>query len=137
MSDRSAGSAGQRMGASGSSFSSKRRNAAAAAALAAQHMITPPNPALDAQVADLLLRPDGPRLPLQLGLPDTGFRLPRELLLNRPPKFEWLKRNTFVSRERPKRLAKHDVHVCNCRYVVTVHLCCSCQHRFCHLHLLN
>lgn len=121
VSDRSAGSAGQqqqqRAGASGSSFSSKRRNAAAAAALAAQHVITPPNPALDAQVANLLLRPEGPRLPLQQGLPDTGFRLPREMLLNRPPKFEWLKRNSFVSRERPKRLAKHDVHVCNCRYV--------------------
>jgi hypothetical protein len=110
MSDRSAGSAGQRIG--GSSFSSKRRNAAA---LAAAHTITPPNPALDAIVAELLLRPDGPRLPLQQGLPDSGFRLPRELLMNRPPKFEWLKRNTFVSRERPKRLAKHDVHVCNCR----------------------
>jgi hypothetical protein len=118
MSDRSAGSAGQRMAGSGSSFSSKRRNAAAAAALAAAHTITPPNPALDAVVAELLLRPDGPRLPLQQGLPDTGFRLPRELLMNRPPKFEWLKRNMFVSRERPKRLAKHDVHVCNCRWVL-------------------
>jgi hypothetical protein len=116
VSDRSAGSAGLRVGASGSSFSSKRRNAAAAAAaLAASHVLTPPSPALDAAVAELLLRPDGPRLPLQQGLPDTGFTLPRELLLNRAPKFEWLKRNTFVSRERPKRLAKQDVHVCNCR----------------------
>jgi hypothetical protein len=115
-SDRSAGSAGLRVGANGNSFSSKRRNAAAAAAaLAASHVLTPPSPALDAYVAELLLRPDGPRLPLQQGLPDTGFTLPRELLLNRAPKFEWLKRNTFVSRERPKRLAKQDVHVCNCR----------------------
>jgi histone-lysine N-methyltransferase SETD2 len=115
VSERSAGSAGQRAGASGSSFSSKRRNAAAAAAMAAAHVITPSNPQLDQQVLDLLLNPAGPRLPMQQGLPDTGFTLPRELLLNRPPKFEMLRRNVFVSRERPKRLAKNEVQVCNCR----------------------
>ncbi|WIA08181.1 hypothetical protein OEZ85_007634 [Tetradesmus obliquus] len=32
-----------------------------------------------------------------------------------PPKFEYLKRNLFVSRERPKRMPKDDVSVCNCR----------------------
>jgi hypothetical protein len=111
--------------APGGSGGSRRRNAAgagmvgaaaaAAAQLAASHVITAPHPALDAAVAALLLRGPGPVLPAQAGAPDTGFVLPRQLLLNRPPKFELLKRNTFVSRERPKRLAKHDVHVCVCR----------------------
>lgn len=31
------------------------------------------------------------------------------------PRFEMLKRNVYVSRERPKRLAKDDVAVCSCR----------------------
>jgi len=126
VSDRSAGSAGPRAGASGS-ISSKRRNAAAAAALAAAHVITPPNPPLDAEVANLLLQPSGPVLPMRTGLADTGFRLPRELLMNRPPKFEWLKRNIFVSRERPKRLAKNEVHVCNCRCVIIAFAQHACQ----------
>eukprot|EP00879_Flechtneria_rotunda_P017339 GHRR01018163.1.p1 GENE.GHRR01018163.1~~GHRR01018163.1.p1 ORF type:complete len:1141 (+),score=450.05 GHRR01018163.1:168-3590(+) len=96
------------------SATSVAATAAAAAAAAAAHMLTPPNPQLDALNAHLLQL--GPVLPeQQLGQLDSGFTLPREVLLNRPPKFEWLKRNLFVSKERPKRLPKDEVSVCNCR----------------------
>uniref|UniRef100_A0A383VK44 Histone-lysine N-methyltransferase n=1 Tax=Tetradesmus obliquus TaxID=3088 RepID=A0A383VK44_TETOB len=89
--------------------------AAAAAAAAAAHVLTPPNPRLDHLVAALLLENE-PQLPMvSHGEADLGFQLPREMLLNRPPKFEYLKRNLFVSRERPKRMPKDDVSVCNCR----------------------
>jgi hypothetical protein len=77
--------------------------------------MTPPSAELDPLVARLLLESE-PLLPAT-DAADAGFVVPREILLNRAPRFEWLKRNVFVSRERPKRMAKDDQQVCNCRCV--------------------
>eukprot|EP00878_Enallax_costatus_P012229 GHUV01012772.1.p1 GENE.GHUV01012772.1~~GHUV01012772.1.p1 ORF type:complete len:999 (+),score=387.95 GHUV01012772.1:221-3217(+) len=121
-SDTSCGSvAAGNSGFRGLSWQRKRLNnststagsAAAAAAAAAAHVVTPADPVLDPVVGRLLLD-NAPVLPNPTEA-HYGFQLSREMLLNRPPKFEMLKRNLFVSRERPKRLPKDEVSVCCCR----------------------
>lgn len=43
------------------------------------------------------------------------FYLPRDWLMARPPKYEPIKRNVWVSASRPKRHRKDEVHVCQCK----------------------
>lgn len=130
----SKGSTWQRRRANGSAGSSVV--AASAAAAAAAHVLTPADPVLDPAVGRLLLDHE-PVLPLAQDN-YLGFQLPREMLMNRPPRFEMLKRNLFVSRERPKRLPKDEVQVCCCRWgralMVVMESCCvlaaqgQCRH---------
>ena len=77
------------------------------------HGFTPPDPELDPEVAEWFL--SGPWLPEE-GLVQE-FELPERYLADRPPKFEQLKRNLWVSRRPPKRQSKEEISICSCTYV--------------------
>ncbi|GIL75955.1 hypothetical protein Vretifemale_5643 [Volvox reticuliferus] len=46
---------------------------------------------------------------------DQSFALPRDWLVTRPPRYEPVKRNVWLSRNKPKRLPKDEINICACR----------------------
>ncbi|KAJ9527214.1 hypothetical protein QJQ45_025473 [Haematococcus lacustris] len=46
------------------------------------------------------------------------FMLPKPWLIVRPPRYEHIRRNVWLSRPRPKRLHKEEINVCMCRQAV-------------------
>ncbi|EFJ47578.1 histone H3 Lys 36 methyltransferase/ASH1 [Volvox carteri f. nagariensis] len=52
-----------------------------------------------------------PLLPAQ----DQSFALPRDWLVTRPPRYEPIRRNVWLSRNKPKRLPKDEINICACR----------------------
>lgn len=56
-----------------------------------------------------------PTLEPQLPLIPMDFHLPKEWLLVRLPRYEFLKKNFWVSKQRPKRLPREEVNTCMCR----------------------
>ncbi|KAK9830440.1 hypothetical protein WJX72_011758 [[Myrmecia] bisecta] len=53
----------------------------------------------------------GPRVPDA----DIPFKLPIDMLKNRPPVYKKLRQNQYPAGHRPNRLSKDEIHVCNCK----------------------
>jgi hypothetical protein len=88
--------------------------AAAAAAATAALVLTPADPDLDGPALEWFL--SGPCVPEPEGRgPAQYFDIPQQMLMDRPPKFEMLQRNMWVSRRPPKRVNKDEISICSCR----------------------
>lgn len=62
------------------------------------------------------------------------FQLPKGWLMNRPPRYEPLKRNVWVSKPRPKRQPKDEISVCMCPPNKVPHCSESCLNRLSLIH---
>ena len=46
---------------------------------------------------------------------ERDFKLPSELMRDRPPVYETVRRNVYSAKHRPKRMHRDEIAVCNCQ----------------------
>lgn len=117
--------AAERTASRSSSGSSKKKCAAAQAKcqVSGNHSVgapsfTPPpeTPPLSPPGWIAQFLESGPRLPEQ----PEPMKLPRSYWMNKPPQYEEVQKNKYVSRSRPKRLHKEQINVCSCEVRIEV-----------------